>query len=275
MFTHKFNTLSGFRLCNKFIIQCCGTLPILRHLRCRITADHIVTAGTASKNTISAKELRQAPNDPGERYVWATRLCLNKIPNCTAEDVSEAYDGLIEKSCTAAGIKNDMANLQKKSAQNTKNSRTCLNEISKCVTAAEKCDTNFSKCVDDKIFNNFFATCSSQSTGCTNFIDTVRTEINKSRQSIISATESNVNAIANTRKQARINRFATVNSDCLHNTEYNKCIDNACQNNTNDNCETNQDIAIALCEFYKTACTKIDVLTEQQLQKKLDELIEK
>ena len=34
-----------------------------------------VSAGSAAKYTISDKELKKAPDDPGERYVWATKKC--------------------------------------------------------------------------------------------------------------------------------------------------------------------------------------------------------
>ena len=218
-----------------------------------------VTAGASSKNTISAKELNQAPNDPGERYVWATKLCLAKVQNCTAEDVEEAYDPLIEKSCTAAGISNDMAALQKKATTNKKTVSTCTNEILVCITKSEKCDSDFAKCSDDAQFNNFFATCSAQATGCTNFIDTARDEIATNRTSTLNATDSNLDAIVNAYKTARTNKIATIKTSCGDNTNFENCVKTACQTNTNNNCGTQatQTIANNLCQFYKTACSKV------------------
>ncbi len=35
-----------------------------------------VSVGSATKYIISDKELRGAPSDPGERYVWGTKECL-------------------------------------------------------------------------------------------------------------------------------------------------------------------------------------------------------
>lgn len=218
-----------------------------------------VAAGASSKNTISAKDLKKAPTDPGDRYVWATRLCLEIVPNCSADDVSEAYDPLIERSCTAAGINADMDKLQKKAATNTKTATGCINEITVCVTAADKCDTDFSKCKDDETFNNFFGSCSSRATGCTAFLNKARDELTSSRTSTLNATEGNIEAIVNSHKKARETELASIKSNCSENTEFDKCVTTVCANNTNDNCGSNsgKTIANSLCAFYKTACTKI------------------
>ena len=63
-----------------------------------------VSVGASAKYNISEKELKKAPSDPGERYSWATKLCLQKVSGCNAEDVSDTYDPLIEQSCKAAGV---------------------------------------------------------------------------------------------------------------------------------------------------------------------------
>ena len=218
-----------------------------------------LTAGTSSKNTISAKELKNAPEDPGERYIWATKLCLEKIQNCDEEDVSEAYDPLIEKSCTAAGISNDMASLQKKAATNKKTASTCTAEISVCVTKPEKCDSDFAKCSSDEQFDSFFASCSSQATGCTEFLNNARDSIAATRKSTLSAKDSNIEAIVASHQTKRAQKMASIKSNCSDNTDYDNCVKTACQNNTNNNCGTQaeQTIANNLCQFYKTACTKV------------------
>lgn len=235
-----------------------------------------VTAGASSKNTISAKDLKKAPSDPGDRYIWASKLCLGIVPNCTSEDISEAYDPLIEKSCTAAGISNDMATLQKKAAKNTKNATSCTDEISLCITAANKCNDDFSKCSSDEQFNNAFATCSSQATGCTNFIDKARNTIAATRKNTLSSINSNIYAIVASHKQARLQQLSAIGTGCKQNSDYDNCVTAACQNNTSNNCATQaeQTIANGLCQFYKTACTKVSLPSEKDLQKSLDELIE-
>jgi len=218
-----------------------------------------ISAGTSSKNTIPAKELKQAPSDPGDRYVWATKKCLEIVQNCSPDDVEEAYDPLIEKSCTAAGIKNDMASLQKKTAKNKKTATSCTDEISACITKAEKCNSDYSKCADDAQFNNFFASCSSQATGCTNFIDAARKNIISTRDSTLNARDSNIQTIVNARKNAREQKISSIKSKCAKNSDFDICVENVCQNNTNSNCATSDDktIANALCQFHKTACTKV------------------
>ena len=70
-----------------------------------------ISAGSVTKYILSDKELKKAPSDPGERYVWATKQCLKKLKDCTPDDVSDNYDSLIEKSCTAAGIAAEMTRL--------------------------------------------------------------------------------------------------------------------------------------------------------------------
>lgn len=235
-----------------------------------------LTAGTSSKNTISAKELKDAPTDPGKRYMWATELCLEKVANCTPDDVTETYDELIEKSCTAAGINNNATNLQKKSTKSTKTVATCTNEISICVTKPEKCDNDFSKCSENEKFTNFFASCAAQASGCTNFINQARSEIDATRKSALSGAKSALVSIIATHRQTRLNNLAKANSGCLHDTDYENCKKNICKNNTANNCATDNEKEIAknLCQFYKTACSKISVQSERELQKSLDELMQ-
>ena len=99
-----------------------------------------ITAGTSAKYTISDKQLKNAPKDPGERYVWGTKLCLEKVSGCTADDVTDNYDSLIEQSCTAAGISTEMEALTKKAnAKKTKTS--CTTEISSCVINEKRCNS--------------------------------------------------------------------------------------------------------------------------------------
>lgn len=218
-----------------------------------------ISAGASSKNTISAKELKSAPTDPGERYVWATKKCLTIVQNCTADDVSETYDPLIEKSCTAAGISSDMARLSKKATTNKKSTATCSDEISVCLTAADKCNSDYSKCADDATFNNFFASCSSRATGCTNFVAAVRDSLDTARKSAISGASKNIENIVAAHKSAREKKSATIKSNCKSNSDFNACVKTVCKNNTANNCAnaTEKTIANSLCEFHKTACTKV------------------
>jgi hypothetical protein len=91
-----------------------------------------VSAGSATKYIISDKELKNAPTDPGQRYMWATQKCLEKVSGCTTDDVSDIYDELISKSCQAAGITDSMASLAKK-ANTAKTQTSCSNDITNCI----------------------------------------------------------------------------------------------------------------------------------------------
>lgn len=235
-----------------------------------------VTAGSASKSSISAKELKQAPDDPGERYVWATKLCLQKIQNCTTEDVEEAYDPLIEKSCTAAGISQNMADLQKKANKNKKTASGCTDDINNCMIASNKCGPDFSKCKDQEQFDKFFAACSAQATGCSAFINDARTKIAATRDSTQSTISTNITNIVASYIRKRIDKFTSVNNGCKNNTNFNTCVETVCQNNTADNCATanTKSIAVNLCEFHKTACKKVQIKSDKEMQQELDKLLE-
>ena len=55
-----------------------------------------LSLGQSAKYTLSEKELKNAPTDPGQRYAWATEQYIKKIDGCTPDDVSDIYDKLIE-----------------------------------------------------------------------------------------------------------------------------------------------------------------------------------
>ena len=48
-----------------------------------------VSVGASTRFNISDKELKSAPNDPGQRYVWATTKCIERVTDCTPDDVSD------------------------------------------------------------------------------------------------------------------------------------------------------------------------------------------
>ena len=232
--------------------QYCGTADA------GLPPTNLRTVSTAvSKNTISARDLKSAPSDPGERYMWATEKCLSIVANCTTDDVDEAYDELIEKSCTAAGLALDTAKLQKQSATNNKTQSICTNEITVCITADNKCGADYSKCADDSAFDGFFSTCAINATGCTNFTHDAFDTIDTTRKNTLSGTSANIDAIVNAHKNTREKKLLSINSGCKNDSDFNKCINTVCQKNTTDNCANDKTIANALCEFYKSACTKI------------------
>ena len=84
-----------------------------------------ITAGQSTKYTLTDREMRNAPSDPGARYVWATNECIKKLPDCTPDDVSDLYDKLIEQSCKTAGVTMQAASaIESINKKRTKTSRT-------------------------------------------------------------------------------------------------------------------------------------------------------
>ena len=140
--------------------------------------------GFIAQYTISQRDLKNAPTDPGERYVWATTQCINRVSGCTADDVSETYDKLIEQSCTAAGISVQMATLSGNLTK-TKTKSTCTGEINTCIQSETKCHADFGACDADADFTKFFSECAAEITGCDEHTSAIRTELLTTRDQMI------------------------------------------------------------------------------------------
>ena len=219
-----------------------------------------VSAGTSTKYNISAKDLKSAPSDPGQRYVWATKKCIALVADCTPDDVSETYDSLIEQSCTAAGISTQMANLHAKSAK-TKTQSTCNSEISACMVADNRCSTNLGACGDDADFNKFFAECSVIATGCDDYHSGIRTKLIETRDSAIKSAELIINGIVKSHADERANRIASTRATCTNNAGRESCIENICSTRMANHCDAEHNdersMATSLCKFYDTACATL------------------
>ena len=219
-----------------------------------------VSAGASAKYNISDKELKKAPTDPGERYVWGTKLCLEKVSGCTPDDVSEIYDSLIEQSCKAAGISAEFANLAKK-ATTTKTQSTCSNEINACMVDAKHCNGDYKKCESDADFDRNFSDCSIASTGCDTFLADIRQSLITSRKSVFANANKILQNIINAYKTAREQKLANAQNSCKNNKAAKDCITRVCKNNMRNKCETGFDyektIAEDLCKFYDTACERL------------------
>ena len=217
-----------------------------------------VSVGTSTKYNISAKELKSAPTDPGQRYVWATTKCIAMVSDCTPDDVSDTYDKLIEQSCTAAGISTQMANLHAKSA---KTQSACSAEISACILSDAKCATGFTACADDADFNKFFAECSVNATGCDDYNSIIRTELLSSRASAVKNAESVINSIVKSHADDREKRIASAKSTCTNNSGRESCINRICNERMANQCgaghSDEQSMAAQLCKFYDTACATL------------------
>ena len=219
-----------------------------------------VSVGTSSKYTISSKDLKSAPTDPGERYVWASKKCIAMIDGCTADDVSDVYDSLIEQSCTAAGINAQMAVLFEKARQ-TKSAATCKSEITACIVADARCSSKYTGCSEDSDFNKFFSECSVSATGCDEHLADIRSTLMSSRDKAISNAENMLMAIVQSYRDARTKRLAAITQSCKDNTGRNACLTSICNRSMPNKCDaahpSETSMATQLCKFYDVACSTL------------------
>lgn len=224
------------------------------------TAMKTISAGTSAKYNISDKELKNAPSDPGERYVWATKICLTKVSGCTKDDVDDNYDSLIEKSCTAAGISAQFANLAQK-ATLTKNLSACSTDIKSCIVNDKRCGADYRLCKSDADFDKYFSECGVAATGCESFLSQIRSELTKTRNDMIASADKILQSIVNTYQTSRKQKLQSAQNSCKDNGGFKKCVATVCNNNMPHKCDAKynyeENLAGQLCEFYKTACNRL------------------
>jgi hypothetical protein len=219
-----------------------------------------ISAGASAKYTISDKELKKAPKDPGERYIWATRQCLDKLTECSADDVSDNYDSLIEQSCKAAGISAEFTNLaQEINEEKTKSS--CSSEITSCLIHAKRCNADYSKCESDADFDRYYAECSVLSTGCESFSKDIRSTLIANRDNAVKNADKILKTIVTAYQTSRENKLKNIQDGCKDSAAKKKCISTVCNNNMRHKCELGfeyeETLAGMLCKFYDTACDRL------------------
>lgn len=220
-----------------------------------------ISVGASAKYNISDKELKKAPTDPGERYAWATQQCIKKVAGCSADDVSETYDKMIEQSCKAAGISAQMAELTT-AAKKTKSKTSCTNEIQTCLISDTKCGSDYGACESDADFNKFFAACGVDAAGCDDHVSAIRSEMLLARDNAIKNADTLLANIVASYQAARDQQLATARANCTNNAGREKCIETVCQKNMNNKCATGFEgekaMATQLCKFYDLACAVLD-----------------
>lgn len=215
-----------------------------------------VSVGASAKYTISERELKSAPSTPSARYTWATQQCIARVTDCTADDVSDAYDQLIEQSCRAAGITAEMASLRTAAAK-TVSAASCKTDISACMVADNHCTADYSACAADADFDKFFAMCSVDATGCDAHLGAVRDELVSTRDTAIKNATAAVDAIAKSYQDARDKKLATARANCTDNAGRAACIKSVCERSMANKCDNNSSetsMATSLCKFYDLAC---------------------
>ena len=217
-----------------------------------------VSVGTSNKYTISDKELKKAPSDPGERYVWGTRLCLGKVAGCTPDDVTDIYDSLIEQSCRAAGISAEIKGLVKK-VNSTKTQNTCSAEIESCVVDTTHCNADYKQCESDSDFDKHFSECSAVAVGCESFLSNIKKSLNSSRKTTLTNASKLLKNIVSAYQNDREQRLSNAKSGCKNNKATSDCVERVCKNNMRNKCADKNEQAAAkeLCKFYDTACERL------------------
>ncbi len=236
--------------------QYCGTDSVGEPSKSGIMKS--ISAGTSSKYIVSDKELKSAPTSAGERYAWGTRLCLEKIPDCTTDDVDNNYDKLIEQSCRAVGISAEMTNLTKK-IKTVKNQTACASEIESCMVDEKHCSANYKNCKSDSDFNNYFSQCSVASNGCESYLSNIKNTLATFRANSFANADKLLKNIVSAYQSNRNQRLTTAQSGCKNNKATNDCITRVCQNNMRNKCanENEKSAARELCKFYDTACERL------------------
>ena len=213
-----------------------------------------VTAGQSTKYNISAKELANAPSDPGRRYIWATTECIKKVAGCTTDDVSVSYDRLIEQSCKSAGVSIQIANAVKN--LDTKPTKTkCNDTLNICIN--QKCGAGFDSCKLDSDLDRAIAECATDATGCDEYFADFRKSVSAERERIYANRENSVQSLVESYKITRENRLTSAQNACDTKTASTSCINTVCANNMPGKCkdDTEKAMATQLCKFYDTACT--------------------
>lgn len=218
-----------------------------------------VSVGASAKYNISDKDLKKAPTAPGERYAWATKQCIAKVSGCTPDDVTEAYDKLIEQSCTAAGVSAQMEKLQA-DLKKTRTKSDCESEITACVINASGCTADYRACKENASFDRVFASCSALSAGCDNFTSEIRTALLGERDNAVENADLILAKIVGAYQAMRDATLSGIKNGCKDNRLYDECIETVCNRNMPDKCaaEDEQVSAGLLCQFHKTACDTLD-----------------
>ena len=220
-----------------------------------------VSAGASAKYNISDKDLKKAPTDPGERYAWATSQCVKKVAGCTADDVTDAYDKLIEQSCKAAGV---TAKLEKtlKATSKKKAKSVCVSEIESCLIMEKHCMSDYRNCEENSDFDKFFSACGVDAAGCDDYIGEIRTELIANRDSAIKNADKILAQITEKYSSARDKKLSSIRSGCADHTIRDQCVETVCATNMTNQCgigfESEKSMAIQLCKFYDIACETID-----------------
>ena len=229
-------------------------------VRCGLCGSSAVTLtrrpSTTQRASATTLEIRNAPTDPAARYAWAATECMRLIAGCTARDVSDNYDRLIEQSCRAANVSMNFAAAAQVAER--KNPETCRREITACMT--ERCGAEWTNCASNADMDRLFANCLI-STDCGHDPNTaaIRTGMQSQRDNLDATRISRAEAMAAQRRQERESTAQQARNDCRSGRLKQACVTQMCANFAN-NCENDRDetaMATSLCRYVDIACGNI------------------
>lgn len=216
-----------------------------------------VSIGRSSSYTFTEKELKSAPTNQGQRYAWAVRECIKKLPDCTPDDASETYDNLIEQSCRAAGISAEFSSLRETVGQ-AKSRTKCDTDIRACLVGNTRCGADYSACEQNADFDKFFAACSVDASGCDEHISSIRADLLAARDTAIKNADILIANIVASYQSAREQKLNQAQASCKNNAGREACIKTVCERSMANKCaagfESEKSMAIQLCKFYDLAC---------------------
>jgi hypothetical protein len=220
-----------------------------------------LSLGKSSKNTISEKDLKKAPSEPGERYQWASAECVKKLKDCSPDDVTESYDKLIDQSCKIAlGASDYEASMKKAAIKKTSNQ--CDSEISLCLLSENKCGGNMLNCEEDSEFNRNYSACAVEASKCDEFVTTLRDKMMRQRDDMVAKKKSRLSDLVKLRQLEREEKMAAAGRVC--NGGKDACIIEMCGNlpnglDENGLCgDRNEKIwASSMCKFVDIACDRL------------------
>lgn len=224
------------------------------------TGARSVSIGSSTKYIISSSELHDAPSDPGQRYVWATRLCLERVPDCTPDDVTETYDTLIEQSCTTMIQDEARAQEKKQNSANNQTQSSCSDKISLCMKTTARCGSDFSGCADDSAFTRNFSVCVTDARGCDKYASDIRAELVSRRDAAVKKQQDQMQRNVKEHAKKREETAQKNQKLCTNDAGRESCISEICATMPN-NCglgfADERSMATQLCKYWDTACATL------------------
>lgn len=216
-----------------------------------------LAVGLAAANRLN---LKNAPTDPGRRYVWASEECLKKLPDCTAADITNTYDDLIRQSCKNAQLEGEFEKVI--AAAKPKGAAACDADVQNCMNDEKRCGAGFVKCADDAELSKSLSACL-VSTGCGEFTDRIKDNIKNTRDSYLSSRANSVRDVTNNYESARAVKKSSIQTACGEDKGKDSkasCILSMCEGMPNkcaEGFEKEKNYAQQLCSFVDTACGAI------------------